>query len=142
MLKKTITYTNFNDDEVTETFWFNLTEAELADFQNSNPDGLSMTQYMQQIYDTKDTQKLYVLMKQILLMTYGEKSADGRHFRKSKEITDDFEHSAAYPVLFVELMSDANKASDFIMQCLPKKLRSSVPDDPAEVQALMEKNRG
>ena len=38
MLKKTITYVDFNDQEITEDFFFNLSEAEISDWQYSNED--------------------------------------------------------------------------------------------------------
>lgn len=142
MLKKTITYVDFNDQEITEDFFFNLSEAEISDWQYSNEDGLTMSEYMQKIYETKNANKLYKLMKHLILMTYGEKSADGKHFRKSPEITSDFECSAAYPVLFSELMSDADKASEFIKACLPKSMVKHMPSTVEEAKKLIAEQRG
>ena len=40
MLKKTITYTDYNGLERTEDFYFNLTQAEILDMEMSYPGGL------------------------------------------------------------------------------------------------------
>ena len=41
MLKKTITYTDFNGKQRTETFYFNLTKAEVAEMEATVDGGFS-----------------------------------------------------------------------------------------------------
>lgn len=137
MLKKTVTYKNFNDEDVTETLYFNLNEMEITDWQYSNPDGLTMSEYLKKIYDIKDYAALYRIVKHFVLMSYGEKSADGKHFLKSDEIRKTFEMSAVFPVVFSEIMSSADNAAMFIKNCLPKRIVDAMPDSEDERAKLL-----
>lgn len=121
MLKKTITFDDFNGEERTKDYYFNLTEAELAELQLSTDGGLDT--YLKGIIESHDVPTLTQFFKKIILMSYGEKSADGLMFKKSPEAADDFSHTEAYSVLFMELATDSDKAADFINGIIPKKLR-------------------
>ena len=52
MLKKTITYTDYNGMERTEDFYFNLTKAEVVEMQYSIGGGLK--ERLESIVNTKD----------------------------------------------------------------------------------------
>ena len=56
MYKKTITYTNLFDEEVKETFYFNLTESELIKYQMSSQQGLDAD--LQGIIDAVDKKSI------------------------------------------------------------------------------------
>ena len=120
MLKKTLTYTDFNDEERTEDFYFNLTEAELADMEITTIGGLTET--MEKISKAKDKPALAKIFKEFILKAYGEKSPDGKRFMKSDEIRKAFEETQAYSDIYMELATDADKASDFFKKILPSKL--------------------
>ena len=66
MLKKSITYKNFDDETVTEEFYFNMTKAELVELELSEQDGLADT--LQAIIDAKDGAKIIEYFKKIILM--------------------------------------------------------------------------
>lgn len=121
MLKKTITYTDFNGRERTEDFYFNLTQAELAQLESSVPGGIS--EYIQQIKDAENVPELVNLFKRIILMSYGEKSEDGKRFMKKKNgelLADVFESTEAFSVLFMELATNEDAATQFINGIVPK----------------------
>lgn len=124
MLKKTITYTNFNDETVTEDFYFNFTKAELQERELMTRGGFE--NFVKSIVDAKDMVELTKLFTDIVLAAYGEKSADGKRFYKSKEISNSFHNSEAYSVLFMELLQDEKSAQDFIIGILPPDLREAV----------------
>ena len=109
---------DFNNEEREEDFYFNLNEAELAEMQLTTDGG--MDEKIQKIIDAKDTKEIIALFKDLLLKSYGVKSADGKRFVKNQEIRDAFEFSAAYPVLFMQLATDAEAASAFVNGILPK----------------------
>lgn len=135
MLKKTVTYETFDGETVTEDFYFNLTKAELSDRQFSVKGGLSAL--MEQIIKTNDQTKMYSIFKEIILAAYGEKSADGRKFIKSKEISENFTHTEAYSTIFMELLNDADAAAAFVTGILPKDIQSNVKDGfDAELKKL------
>ena len=78
MLKKTITYTDYNDNERTEDFYFNLSKAEVTEMELSTTGGLA--EMIQKIVTTQDGPKLVKIFKDLVLAAYGEKSPDGRRF--------------------------------------------------------------
>lgn len=125
MLPKEITYTDFNGEEKKETFYFNLTEAELAKMQLSSTASLDVM--IKNLIETDDREKIVEIFDKIILMSYGERSIDGKYFKKEDSIrgkyADDFKASGAYNALFMELVTDTNAVTDFINGILPAKLK-------------------
>ena len=117
MLKKTITYMDYNGVERKEDFYFNLTKAELMEMEMSTTGGLAET--IQKVVDTKDAPAIIRIFKDLVLKAYGEKSADGKRFIKSKELSDAFAQTEAYSELFMELATDADAAANFINGIVP-----------------------
>ena len=128
MYKKTITYTDYNDEEVTEDFYFNLTETEISMMDLETEGGLR--DKIDRIIKAKNTPELAKLFKEIILAAYGEKTPDGKYFRKSPEISQKFTYSPAYNIMFMEFATDAGSAAEFINGVVPKQLRV---EDPAAV---------
>ncbi len=127
MLKKLIKYKSLNDEEIEEEFLFHLSSAELLEMELVHEGG-SFADYMQRIVAAKDKGKLITEFKKLILLAYGEKSEDGRHFIKSPEISHMFTMSPAYSVLFMELSTDEKKALEFVQGILPEDLRGDIPD--------------
>ena len=122
MFKKTITYTDYNDVERTETFYFNLTKAEVLEMELSTTGGLSAM--IQGVIDAKDTPQLIKIFKDLVLKAYGEKSPDGRRFIKSPEITEAFSQTEAYSEIFMELATNDKVATAFVQGITPKGLEN------------------
>jgi hypothetical protein len=120
MLKKTITYTDFNDEETTEVFFFNLSRAELVELEMSREGGF--VESMKRIIAADDNQGIVKEMKNIILMSYGKKSPDGKKFIKSQALRDEFEASEAYSTLFMELATNAEAAIQFFNGIIPAGL--------------------
>ena len=112
MIKKTIKYVDYDGNEREESFYFNLTESEILEMEFSTTGGL--TQMIEKIVETKDSTRIMSIFKEILLKSYGEKSPDGRRFIKSPELSTEFAQTPAYNKLFMELATDAEKASEFV----------------------------
>jgi len=123
MLKKTIKYRDFNDNELEEDFYFNLTQSELMKLQTSVPGGLE--QMLRTIINTKDGNAIMDMFAKILHIAYGQKSPDGRRFIKSEEISEAFEQTLAYDQLYMELVTDADKAAAFIKGILPSEVQEA-----------------
>lgn len=117
MLKKTITYTDYDGNERTEDFYFNLTKAEVAEMEMSYTGG--MVKMLEKIVAEQDSKRIIEIFKDLILMSYGEKSPDGKRFVKSQEIRDSFSQTEAYSDLFMELATDAEAASAFVNGILP-----------------------
>lgn len=128
MIKWPITFTTYNDETVTEDFYFNLNKAELVQMQFDVNGAYS--QFIERITNERDLKRLGQEFRNIILNSYGKKSDDGRLFRKSNELRDEFEQSEAYSELYMELLSDADKATKFIKGVLPKDLQGApIPEN-------------
>lgn len=117
MLKKAITYVDYNGVERTESFYFNLSKAELIEMEYGTVG--TFTSMVQNIIDAQDEPELIKLFKSLILKSYGKKSADGRRFEKSEEISKDFSETEAYVILFMELARDSKAASEFVNGLIP-----------------------
>lgn len=117
MIKKIVSYVDYDGNARVENFYFNLTQTELTDLSVKHSGGLN--DYIQSIIDAKDVKELYSLFKEIIDMSYGKKSEDGRRFMKSQEILDDFKQTLAYDKLVVSLANDEEEAAAFIKGVIP-----------------------
>ena len=117
MLKKTITYTDYNGSERTEDFYFNLTKAEIMEMELTTAGGLS--EMIEKIVAAKDAPTIIKVFKDLVLKAYGEKSPDGRRFMKSPEIREAFSQTEAYSQLFMELATDDEAAAKFVNGIIP-----------------------
>ena len=117
MLKKTMTYTDYNGTSRTEDFYFNLTQAEVAEMEMSVDGGL--TEMISRITAAKDGRQILELFKDIVLRAYGVKSDDGRRFIKNKEVRDAFSQTEAYSDLFMELATNSESAAAFVAGIIP-----------------------
>ena len=71
MLKKTITYTDYDGNERTEDFYFNISKAELAELEYSVKGGLK--KMMEKAVAEKDGPRIIQYYKEIILIFYGVK---------------------------------------------------------------------
>lgn len=120
MLKKTVTYVDYNGVERTEDFYFNLSKAEVTEMELSVEGGFS--KMLEEIVKTKDNVRIMELFKQMVLKAYGEKSADGKRFVKSKELSEAFSQTEAYSEIFMELALDEKAAAAFVNGIMPSNL--------------------
>ena len=120
MLKKTITYTDFNGMERKEDFHFNLTKAEIMEMEMTTVGGFA--EMIQKVVDAQDTPSIVKIFKDIILKAYGEKSPDGKRFIKSEELSNAFAQTEAYSVLFMELATNADEAAKFINGIVPSDI--------------------
>lgn len=129
MIKKTITYTDFDGNELTEDFFFHLSKAELAvmDIEENG----TLQQKLEAIARSNDGKQIMAMFNDILGRAYGVKSADGKRLIKSPSLFEEFKQTEAYSVLFMELISDASYAATFINGIVPADLsEGSVPGRP------------
>lgn len=135
MLKKTITYTDYNGVERTEDFYFNLSKAEVIEMEMSVSGGLMGM--IDRVVSAQDTPSIVKIFKDLVLKAYGEKSPDGKRFVKSDELRTAFSQTEAYSTLFMELATDADAAANFVNGIIP-----AVPNQEAvnsEKAELLEK---
>lgn len=134
MLVKRISYTDYNGNQRSEDFYFNLNKGEIFNLQFGTEGGLDKA--IQKIIQTEDTPKIVKIFQDIILNAYGVKSDDGRRFIKSEELSTEFKQTEAYSELLMELVSDEKKAADFINALMPKDLA----EEAQKQQKLLEGN--
>lgn len=121
MISKTITYTDYNGVERTETFWFNLSRVEIIEMGMKG--SVSLYDKIRQVSLTKDVSEIISIFKDIILSSYGEKSPDGKRFMKKDEngnpLSVAFSETEAFSTMYMEFISDAEKASEFVKGILP-----------------------
>lgn len=136
MLKRNISYEDFNGEKVTETFYFNLSKSELVELEYGYSDGFSAS--LEAIIEAKDNKALIAEFKKLILFAYGQKSVDGKRFIKSDQLREEFEQSAAYSELFMELALDENAAATFINGIVPKDMSKVVEQEANKIKTTAE----
>lgn len=133
MLKLPIKYTNFNDEEVTEDFYFHLTKTEIFTvFAEYEGEG-GLEAFLRKMIRTTDYSTLVEEFKKIILTSYGEKSPDGRRFDKNDKIREDFRNSAAFDALFTMFLTDGDEfVAKFLDGIVPKDVAQAMKQ--ADVQ--------
>ena len=131
MIKKTITYTDYNDVERTEDFYFHLTKAEVMKMQMGTTGGLA--EMIQRIVAAQDMPTIIATFEDMVLKAYGVKSPDGKQFIKNDELRTAFSQTEAYSQLFMELSLDADKAAEFVNGIMP----ADIQKDLAKQQAAL-----
>lgn len=131
MLKKTITSKNlFTNEDETEDFYFNLTQAELIELEMSTKGGLEGT--ITELQRTQNGNDIIDFFKVILRKAYGTRV--GGRFIKDPDEFRAFEASPAYSVLFMELVTNAEAAAEFVNGLAPADLvnenQTKLPVDP------------
>ena len=127
MLTKKIKFEDWDGNPREETWYFNLSEAEITEWELSESGGLS--KMIERISETQDVPALIALYKDLILRTVGKKDADGRRFRKSDEIRQEFMETGAYSALYMELATEADAGAKFVNGLISDKLRAAVAEN-------------
>lgn len=134
MYIRTIEYKDYDGNMRKEDFYFNLSKAELMEMELSTDGGFD--QWIRRIANAQNMPELIKLFKSLILMSYGEKSLDGKSFIKvdkdGRKLADAFEQTAAYSVLFMELVTDTDAATEFINSVIPEDAAEAIDQAKAE----------
>ena len=133
MFKKTVTYEDYNGEEQTEDFYFNLNKVEVMELEYSLGPGESITNSFMAIARAKDYGTIIALIKKVLLMAYGEKTPDGKRFVKSDELRTAFEQSAAFETIFWEFGTNEEAFAEFFIGVLPSSAKANLGDNPKKL---------
>lgn len=120
MIKQTITYMDYNGNERTEEYWFNLSKAELLRLETTTKGGFQ--KMLENAVASEDNYRIIEVFEDLIKRSVGMKTLDGKYFKKSKEFTEDFVQSEAYSTLLFDLLQDAEKANAFIRGIMPNDL--------------------
>lgn len=123
MLKKTLTWTDIDDKEVTEEFHFSVSRGDLIDFMIEKPE---MEEKLQKLAVTMDGRSIVGLLKEFIILAVGRRPEGSRQFVKTPEITNDFRFSGAYDTLLWELANDPEQANNFMEHVFPTALLDEI----------------
>lgn len=130
MLKKTITYVDYDDVERTEDFYFNLSKLEITEMEVGVEGGLAKK--IEKIVQCLDRKELVEMFKDLILRSYGEKSPDGKRFIKSKELTDAFSQTEAFVELYLEVVGTTEAAVGFVNGIIPQEVVQQIAQLPPQ----------
>lgn len=131
MLVKKINYTDYDGNERSEEFYFNLNESEVIKFLIT-PGDYTLDKLVERLTKERNGQKTMEIFEELIHRSYGVKSLDGRKFVKNDQVWEDFYQTEAYNQLFKELVTDAKKAAAFVNGIIPKKMSSDISKIIAE----------
>lgn len=146
MFAKKITYTDFTGETRTEEFLFHMSKTDIVKWQYSVNGGID--ELFRQVINSNNQAALINLVTDLIHRAYGEKSVDGKKFEKRRngvDLADAFEQTAAYDILFMELISNSESASQFINGIMPPELVAQVeaapklPDGTIDLNAIKAK---
>ena len=127
MIKETITYTDYNGVERKEDFYFNLTKAEIMEMEMSTKGGLA--EMIQRIVAAQDQPAIIKIFKDLIIKSYGVKSADGKRFIKNDEVVEEFVQTEAFSQMFMKLATDADAASKFVNGIVPADMAKQMAEN-------------
>lgn len=130
MLKKTIKYKDFDGQEVEDEFFFNLTKAEIIEF-NLDSGREDLEAKITRLVKEKNTVEIYRIFKDIILRAYGKRIVvDGtKRFVKNQDVRDEFVQTGAFSELILDMLENPRNAAEFIQGCLPKELAEASKAD-------------
>lgn len=126
MLKKTIKYTDFNDNETEDVFYFNISKTELVELEVTHKGGFEGM--INSIMESKDNKAILDEFKRIILLSYGEKTPDGKSFIKNEDLRDAFAQTAAFEALFMEFFEVEGAAATFVNGIMPRDFVKAAKD--------------
>lgn len=127
MFKDKVTYTDYNGVKQTEELRFNISQADVLEDISILDRAAAIEKLVQgdETFELTVPQKQQVLdlVKEFIKLAYGKQSLDGRHFRKSPEVWEDFRWSGAYDQYLTDLFQNPERAAMFGANVLPQDLR-------------------
>lgn len=143
MIKMNVSAETFDGDMVAETLWFHMNKVDLIELQQSEPGGFTDTlqAFMSrkpEDWTMKDKFKLFDFFRTMVDKAYGERSSDGKRFRKSPEILANFKDSIFYDEFVLSLLEDEEKSIKFFNGVMPKALIEQAKKERPDVFKTIE----
>lgn len=135
MLRKEITFTDYNGIEKTLPFYFNISKTEMVDMEIRTPQGYE--EKVRALLKENDRVKIYDFFKNFIKMTYGVKSEDGSSFIKNDKVFEEFTYSAAYDQLILDFLKDPDSITAFIEGVMPKMTKEEQAEYDKKRKALL-----
>lgn len=152
MLKKVITYTDFDDNERVETVYFHMSTADFQDWLLGFPE-IVRSRFLkvasepsedekQHLLDGVDPSDMILRVRDLILSSYGQKSEDGRRFVKSAELSKEFSQTIAYDQIYNEMLDNPDNFTAFVEGVMPKSMTDNSGERIVASNAKAKLNRG
>jgi hypothetical protein len=133
MIKKDISYTDYDGNKREETYWFHLSKPELVAMTAEHK---GFEEYLKELAAAQNYSEMMTVYRNMIARSVGQRSEDGRRFVRTEAITEDFMQSAAFEQLFMDLMSNADAATAFARGLLPADLVEEVKEEHTTEELL------
>ena len=131
MLKKQVTYKDYDGNDKTVTLYFHLNKFEWLELETYTKGGL--IENLKHAIETGNAKKTIDILKKIILRSYGEKDPETGSFEKSDDIAIRFSKTDVFSELFYELAYNEEAAQSFFMGLIPVELRAEAEKKMAEM---------
>lgn len=143
MVKKTLTFNDFEGNEITKDFYFNISKMEFRELDRKIPGGLQ--NMVDQIRTEKDQDRMLDLLSTLILASYGEKSEDGRFVKEDpwgRKLSSFFKISEAWDVLFLNLLQNEQELNEFLTGIVPKDVAENAKEQYEKEKANLTGDTG
>ena len=118
MITREVTYIDYNGDEQTEKYYFDLTVPEMLELSFSSAGDIQST--LERLSNSRKVGEIFSIIQALIFKSVGVKSDDGKRFVKNEEVLNDFKQSRGYESFLMKMMQDTDYASKFIEQLIPQ----------------------
>ena len=126
MLKKTITYRDYDDNVRTDTLYFNLNKFEWLELETYTKGGL--IENLTHAIESNNAKKTIDILKKIILRAYGEKDPETGAFEKNDDLAIRFSRTEAFSELFMELAYNGETSKAFFLGLIPPEVRAEAEE--------------
>lgn len=135
MLVKKLKFVGYDGQEREEEFMFNLNKAEIIKFMTQNGD-YTLDKLILRLTKERQAKRVMEIFEDLMKLSYGKVSVDGRKFEKSDELWEDFVRTEAYSDIFSSIVSDGKEAAAFVNGIIPASMADSI------AKAILENKEG
>lgn len=128
MIKKTLTYLDYEGVEHTKDFYFSMSQTEFTLLNNQIPGGFDT--YLKRIQEDHNEEQLLNLLTTFIVEGYGERTPDGLGFIKEdaqgRKLGKLFLCTEACDNLLTELLEKENNIGAFMTGMMPASIQGKV----------------
>ncbi len=124
MIRKTLTYQDYEGNEHTKDFYFSLNQTEFALMNNKMPGGFEA--YLKRIQEDHNEEKLLEMLVWFIEEGYGVRMGDDDFIKEDevgRKLGKRFRCTEACDKLITELLEKENNIGSFLIGMLPESLK-------------------
>jgi hypothetical protein len=126
MIKRTVTYTDFDGNVQTDEVYFHLSKQEFIDLTEMEAEVRSWAERFngeERELTSEEIRGVLALVRKLGLKGYGERSADGKRFVKSAQLAEEFSQTALWDEFLFSLFQNPDELNQFLVSLVPTEYR-------------------